>query len=355
MFSLCLYYKKKRQEKQEREKKSTGKEKFIIMGVDGGGENEYYVKCGNVTPNDHRSTEVFDMSLIKCKKCGEMFSDSYKTCPFCAEDEAYYHGHLKKSRGRRAAESHRRSAPSILGPAVIVVLVLLLALVAWLIFGEQIRDALNTDTPPVSNVDRDNTQDDTSTPDNTPVAPTISLNRTVLALTVGDKETLLVTGSDEGASWESSDPTLVTVTASGEVTALAKGTAVITARVGEQSVTCTVTVKEETTEPDESSKKDEDDRKDESASVEVSDLRLTTSFGTTIKPVDGAFDVSLPEGISCDFEVEGTSLTPTWSVGNSSIATVTSDGSVKAISRGETTLTIKLGSTEVKCLLRVTK
>ena len=32
------------------------------------------------------------MSLIKCPKCGEMFSDSYKTCPFCEEDEAYYSG-----------------------------------------------------------------------------------------------------------------------------------------------------------------------------------------------------------------------------------------------------------------------
>ena len=48
------------------------------------------------------------MSLIKCPKCGEMFSDSYKTCPFCEEDEAYYSGKLRKSRGRRAAESHGR-------------------------------------------------------------------------------------------------------------------------------------------------------------------------------------------------------------------------------------------------------
>ncbi len=36
------------------------------------------------------------MSLIKCKKCGEMFSDSYKTCPFCAEDEEYYNRKEKK-------------------------------------------------------------------------------------------------------------------------------------------------------------------------------------------------------------------------------------------------------------------
>ena len=32
------------------------------------------------------------MSLIKCRRCGEMFSDSYKTCPFCEEDDAYYGG-----------------------------------------------------------------------------------------------------------------------------------------------------------------------------------------------------------------------------------------------------------------------
>ena len=37
------------------------------------------------------------MSLIKCPKCGEMFSDSYKTCPFCEEDRrrAYYREKIK--------------------------------------------------------------------------------------------------------------------------------------------------------------------------------------------------------------------------------------------------------------------
>ena len=38
------------------------------------------------------------MSLIKCPKCGEMFSDSYKTCPFCEEDDAYYGGRVRKRR-----------------------------------------------------------------------------------------------------------------------------------------------------------------------------------------------------------------------------------------------------------------
>ena len=43
------------------------------------------------------------MSLIKCPKCGEMFSDSYKTCPFCQEDEEYYDiKHSGRSSGGRS-------------------------------------------------------------------------------------------------------------------------------------------------------------------------------------------------------------------------------------------------------------
>ena len=78
------------------------------------------------------------MSLIKCPKCGEMFSDSYKTCPFCEEDEAYYSGKLRKSRGRRAAESRRRKTPSGLGPVAIVVLILLAALVVYAFGWQQV-------------------------------------------------------------------------------------------------------------------------------------------------------------------------------------------------------------------------
>ena len=63
------------------------------------------------------------MSLIKCNKCGEVFSDSYKTCPFCAEDEEYYNGKVKK-RGHRQLEK-KKKAPSIVGPVMVLVAVLL--------------------------------------------------------------------------------------------------------------------------------------------------------------------------------------------------------------------------------------
>lgn len=313
--------------------------------------------------NLRSATEVSDMSLIKCPKCGEMFSDSYKTCPFCEEDEAYYSGKARKGRGRRTAESSKRRAPSILGPVAVVVLILLVVLVVWLIFGDRIKDAIDgSEKPPITNVD---TPDDgTATPDDTVVTPTISLNRTVLVLSIGDKESLKVNGTEETVAWSSSDPTVASVTSSGDVTALAKGNAVITAAVGEESVSCTVTVKSEddtsgdnstTTKPNDTTKPGDTTTKPSTGSVDVSKLTLESEYGTTIKPNDGTFDISLPAGLSCSFTVKGTDMTAAWSSADSSIATVSADGTVKTVSRGETTLTIKLGSTEVKCLLRVTK
>ena len=171
------------------------------------------------------------MSLIKCPKCGEMFSDSYKTCPFCEEDEAYYSGKVRKHKGRRAAESSKRKAPSILGPVAIVVVVLLIALVVWLVFGDQIKEAITGEKPPVTDVDKPDNSATIDKPDDTAVTPTVSLNRTVLVLTVGDKEELAVNGTEDTVEWSSSAPTVASVTSSGEVTALAKGNAVITASV----------------------------------------------------------------------------------------------------------------------------
>lgn len=304
------------------------------------------------------------MSLIKCPKCGEMFSDSYKTCPFCEEDEAYYSGKVRKHKGRRAAESRRRKTPSILGPVAVIVLILLAALVVWLIFGDQIKEAITGEKPPITDVDK---PDDTiDKPDDTPVTPTISLNRTVLVLNVGEKDELKVNGTEDTVEWSSSAPTVASVNSAGEVTALTKGNAVITAEVNGESVTCTVTVKDEsdapddgstTTKPDDGSTttKPDNSNKPSTGSVDVSKLTLESEYGTTIKLNDGTFDISLPVGLSCSFTVKGTDMTAAWSSADSSIATVSADGTVKTVSRGETTLTIKIGSTEVKCLLRVTK
>ncbi len=310
------------------------------------------------------------MSLIKCPKCGEMFSDSYKTCPFCEEDEAYYSGKLRKSRGRRAAESRRRKTPSVLGPVAVIVLILLAALVVWLIFGDQIKEAITGEKPPITDVDK---PDDTiDKPDDTPVTPTISLNRTVLVLNVGDKDELKVNGTEDAAAWSSSAPTVASVNSAGEVTALTKGNAVITAEVNGESVTCTVTVKDEsdapdngtdtpdnnstTTKPDNSNKPSTGTTK-----VDVSKLKLKLTMGEWVSTIespnsDGNFEITSVQGEEWTLAVDGTTAAVIWSAeSGNSVATVSGDTlKVTGSSTGRyTTITGKVGDATIKLIVRI--
>lgn len=74
----------------------------------------------------------------------------------------------------------------------------------------------------------------------------INLNKTTLALTEGNSETLIATVTPENATdktvtWTSSKPSVATVE-NGKVTAVAAGNAIITAKAGSFTATCDVTV-----------------------------------------------------------------------------------------------------------------
>ena len=161
------------------------------------------------------------MKLIKCPKCGEMYSDSYRTCPFCQEDEAL--------KGRAAAPrrkvTRRRRAPSILGPAMVLVVVLAAVLVGVLLFGGK-GNAEKPDDPAVVE------------PDPAPTTP-LTLDQTTLNLNQAETATLTVTGAED-VLWTSSDTKIATVTADGTITAVAPGRATVTAKVGDQTLNCAV-------------------------------------------------------------------------------------------------------------------
>lgn len=163
------------------------------------------------------------MKLIKCPKCGEMYSDSYRTCPFCQEDEAL--------KGRAAAPrrkvTRRRRAPSILGPAMVLVVVLAAVLVGVLLFGGK-GNAEKPDDPAVVE------------PDPAPATP-LTLDQTTLNLNQAETAALTVTGAED-VLWTSSDTNVATVDDNGLVTAVAKGKTILKATVGDQSVSCFVIV-----------------------------------------------------------------------------------------------------------------
>ena len=303
------------------------------------------------------------MSLIKCKKCGEMFSDSYKTCPFCEEDDAYYGGRATKR--RRRAETPRRKAPSILGPVVVLVLILLVLLVVWLLFGDQIKTAIGGQKPPVEDV----IPEPTPTPDPDPVEPadTITLNRAVLALDVGGKETLKVNEeTTETCAWSSSDPAVVTVSDTGEVTAVAAGSAVITAKVGSAEATCSVTVKaaegSDTTGSTGGSNTGSNTG-NTTATVDVSKLTITaTSEGgyegdLASTSETGVFEMSAKAGEVWTLGLKGTNASVTWAMDGDSNGVCKLEGAMVTVTGTSSgryaTIVGTVGGGTVKAIIRI--
>ena len=253
------------------------------------------------------------MSLLKCPKCGEMFSDSYKTCPFCEEDEAFANGGKKPvNPGRRV---HRQKSPSILGPTLVLVLVLVAGVLLYTLIGGRKPSDDQPDPPknPTEDVDP-----------NTP-AVTLTLDQTALELTAGGTGKLTATGA-EGITWTSSNADVAAVGEDGTVTAVAAGTATISASAeGADPVTCTVTVKE--------------------APKKNLVLRsIYQSEGTALEQFAmWAGDPAVP------MTVDGTDSTVQWSTEDSSIATINSDGEVTAVKSGKTMVVAVVDGQTLKC------
>jgi len=75
----------------------------------------------------------------------------------------------------------------------------------------------------------------------------ISLNKTTLTLAIGESETLVATVTPENATdktvtWESNNLSIATVDVDGKVTAVAVGTITITAKAGDKTAECVVTI-----------------------------------------------------------------------------------------------------------------
>ncbi len=158
-------------------------------------------------------------------------------------------------------------------------------------------------------------------------AASIELDQTTASLAVESTLTLTATvlptyAYDKTAAWSSSDDSIATV-ADGVVTGVKPGTATITAKIGELTAVCTVSVK----------------------TVPIEGVALDLSEATI--EVDGT--VTLAATVSPE---NATDKTVTWSSSDESVATV-ADGVVTGVKAGTATITAKAGEETATCVVTV--
>ncbi len=159
----------------------------------------------------------------------------------------------------------------------------------------------------------------------------ISLSQTSKTMKVGDSSTLSATiapsdAEDKRVTWSSSNPSVVSVTASGAIQALSKGTAIVTATTVDGSFSASCTVKVEGTVS--------------SISLDKTMLRLEVGSNSTLKATTYP-DEALSSNIS-------------WTSSDASIVSV-SGGYVYAYKVGTATITVSYGDLTVTCTVIVSE
>lgn len=174
-------------------------------------------------------------------------------------------------------------------------------------------------------------------PTSTTVAVTgVTLNSTTLELEVGETGTVAATVAPENATdktvtWSSDKTDIATVDSTGKVTAVKEGTTTITAKAGEKTATCTVTVKAKGT-------------------VSVT--------GVTVNPATVKLDVGKTTVLGVTITPENaTEKGVTWKSSDESKATVDAKGCVTAKAEGTVTITAttKDGSKTASCTVTISK
>lgn len=227
------------------------------------------------------------MNLIKCPRCGEDYSPSYRRCPFCEEGD---HSRKTKYRGGKDGRrvSDHRQTHSARG-AMAAVLVVVLLLLSWSLFGEKIVAKINPDdADPLPGVQDDSNKPvDGDTDADGEADPSIGEEPNV-----GD-----VTGG------ETTDPgTTAPVTPTVDASALSIKTNVGT---------------------------------------------------TLSKDANGTFDCTIKPSESIRLSVSGTDAATTWAVADASVLSISADGTISPIKTGITTVTASVGGAVLSIIVRI--
>lgn len=280
------------------------------------------------------------MSNRVCPQCGEEYSTTYRSCPFCEEEEAIKHGTPIHRKGGKRLEKRRESGGAG-GVLLLVTGVIIVGVLAYVFLGDRIADHIGIRDP-----EQVGTQDEAKDPEppvdplpavsdpeppvqNEPAeAEPLALNFTTIRINAGETGRLTTSGGAGGeVAWSSSNDNIATVEG-GAVTGVAGGDAVITATRGEESVSCTVTV---VGEPYVSDLKLKLNKTDFTWSNETL-IQMKVLVQSTNKQYDGVV---------------------TWASNDTSVVTINETGGISKVGKGTTTVTATVEGQVLECIVRV--
>ena len=295
--------------------------------------------------NQHKETR-------HCSRCGEEYSNTYRRCPFCQELAAEKRGRPMYRRGKRLSQKQRMSGA--FGVMKLVAVAVAVCVLLFVFFGDNIAEFMGIRNPNTTQ-QQDNQQNqpnndsqsgdsgadvpdipDTPTPpdnsdipddgsentDGDIIIEPLTISQSAITIPAGETARLIISGGSGLVTWESSNDAIATVT-DGSVTGVAGGTVTVTATVGEEQITCTVTV---TGDP------------------WVSPANLTLSHK----------DFTLRAGDPpVQLKVKGTDNAVVWSSSNVNVATVDSEGVVRRVGKGNCTITAQVDGHTLTCIVRV--
>ena len=211
------------------------------------------------------------MAMKTCPVCGEKYSDTYRSCPFCEEEKNFRRG---KGTKRKGGHRVRQGGPSLLSPMLVIAILLMAVLLIYLLFGKAIGEKLGWGQDPAGSEPSGAVSSQGSSGassggasgsgasssgeepvvDPEPAGLTyeaalalpdgLTLSKTDYSTNVGDPDvTLSVSGGSGSYTWLSENDAIATVSESGTVTAAANGTVNILVTDGDQKAVCIVRVK----------------------------------------------------------------------------------------------------------------
>ena len=266
------------------------------------------------------------MAMKRCPVCGERYSDTYKNCPFCEEEE-YWEEEQEPARRPILREGVRspggrggRSAYGIVTPILIVLIVLMALLLVYLLYGDKLfnKDEDPGDGKPGITQPQEPPATPGTTPGNTPA----------------------------GNPDETDDP---------------KGS-------GEPSETDTPSADTPGTDTPGTDTPGTDTPGTDTPGTGTMPEGNAGSSGTASGGMSYSSAAALPKGLtlnSTDFtrkvseggyklRVSGGTGTYTWISENPSVASVASDGTVTPVAAGTTNIVVTDGTKRAICIVRVT-